>query len=189
MKDDMRLVTFGLGTFHAVMITLVPLLALYLTVVLGEALTGLNTLLGFAIFGALWATSVYCTSRGMRDAGFQLGITPRVVGVLNNAVTWGAWNGVLFFWCLLGAGIVVLLAVALSKGMTQAGGVVVFGVVAFGAGTIFATFIGAFIGCLLAAIDLVLLALAWRVAGIIPTQTEGVLREEPPLQVRLVDGW
>jgi hypothetical protein len=122
MNDDSRLVALALGTFHAVLFTLALVLLLYLTIDLGEALDGLNTLAGLAIFGALWTTSVYCTHRGMHDAGLEPGSAAAAGPVLRSGESWGAWNGVLFFWCLLAAGLVLVAVAAIGHSGEQSSG-------------------------------------------------------------------
>jgi hypothetical protein len=108
------LLAIALGTFHAVSLTLALVLLLYLTLDLGEALDGLCTAAGLAIFAALWATSVYCTHRGMRDAQLRPDEPASAGRVLRNGENWGAWNGVLFFWCLLAAGMVLVIITAIG---------------------------------------------------------------------------
>jgi len=165
MREDGLLLAFALGTFHAVVLTLGLLLPLYLTIDLGEALAELNTAVGLAVFGALWATSVYCTRRAMLDAGLRAGDYAPAANVLRYGTGWGAWNGVLFFWCLLAGGAVALLVVALSESADQVGGVIVFGIIAFGVGTILSSVIGSVLGFLFAVLDIELLWAARALAG------------------------
>ena len=165
MKDDLWLAAFALGTFHAVLVTLTLAASLYLSTDPGELLDGLNTALGLAIFAVLWATSVYCTRRAMRSAGLDPATGAKASAVLGQGVAWGAWNGVLFAWCLLAGGFLVLIALAVPEGVERTMGVVSFGVIAFGFGTIFAAIVGAAIGFMLAALDLTLLAAAQGLAG------------------------
>ena len=164
MDDDSRLLALALGTFHAVLITLTAVVLLYLTVNLGEALAELNTAVGLAVFGALWGTSVYCTHRGITDAGLQPGREAPAANVLRNGATWGAWNGMLFFWCLLAGGLLFLFLTAENGG--QAAGVVVFGTVAFGVGTIASYAVGSFLGLLVAVLDIELLWAGRSLAGV-----------------------
>jgi hypothetical protein len=162
---DLRLMAFGLGTFHTALLVLVVVLPLYLTVDLGRALAELSTVVGIAIFGDLWLVSVYCTHRGLRDAGLRAGSSGSVIKLLNSGVTWGAWNGVLFLWSLLGAGTAVLLVGAFFNGGGAVLGVSVIGVIAVAIGTAFAAPIGAFAGSVFTAIDIGMLAAArWLVA-------------------------
>ena len=165
MTDDRRLLAFGLGTFHAVLLTLLLVLPLYLTTDLGDALAKLNTAVGLAIFGALWATSVYCTHRGMRDAGLQPGEEAPAENVLHNGLTWGAWNGMLFFWCLLTGAFVVLVADVAAESADRVAGVVVFGLIAAGAGTIASAIVGAATGVLFTVLHIEMLWAARSIAG------------------------
>jgi hypothetical protein len=195
MRDDGRLLALALGTFHAVLLTLALVLLLFLTVDLGDALDGLSTPAGLAVFAALWATSVYCAHRGMRDAELRPGEAASAGRVLRNGETWGAWNGMLFFWCLLLAGTLLLLVSALGEGGTAdsssgygsvaadgttvevsfgeeegAGeavvGVLVFSHIAFGIGTIASALAGATFGLVFALLDLQLLRAARWLAGV-----------------------
>ena len=166
MRDDLRIMAFGLGTFHAVVLVLVLLMPLFLFADLGEALEGLSTALGLAIFAALWVSSVYCTHRGLRDAGFHLAEKVSVRNLMSSGSIWGTWNGVLFFWALLAGGSLLLLAEAVTEGETPLVGVLVFSIAGFGVGTVFAAPIGAFVGTVFTAVDLALLSLAKRLAGV-----------------------
>jgi hypothetical protein len=165
MRDDALLLGFGLGTFHAVMLTLGLLLPLYLTTDLGETLAGLSTAIGLAVFAALWGTSVYCTCRGISEAGLRSGQPALFGAVLRSGETWGAWNGVMFFWCLLVGGTVAVFASSLDEGWQAVpitGFVLIFG---FGIGTVVSAFVGAATGTVFASIDFGLLWAARWVAG------------------------
>ena len=165
MREDERLLAFALGTFHVALLTLVLILALFLMTDLGEAHAELNTAVGLTVFGVLWATSVYCTHRGMRDAGLQPCEDAPAANVLSNGLTWGAWNGVLFIWCLLATGFIALLVIAVSEGGDAVADVIVFGVIAFGVGTIVSAVVGAFVGVLFAVLDIELLWTARALVG------------------------
>jgi hypothetical protein len=182
MKDDRLLLAFALGTFHAVLLTLLLVFGAYLLTSIGEAFEDLSTPIGLAVFGVLWASSVYCTSRGLRDSGMRPGKEVSALALLNNAVTWGAWNGVSFLWVLLTVGLLVLLFDAASESADQVAGVIVFGVILFGAGTIFATFIGAFFGVVLTLIDIrLLIAARWMAGDEARTEHEQeAVSERPP---------
>jgi hypothetical protein len=163
MNDDRRLLALALGTFHAVLLTLALVVLLYLTIDLGDALSQLNTALGLGIFAALWVTSVYCTYRGLRGAGLAPGHEPSTVVIVNNGMSWGAWNGMLFYWCLLSVGFVVILIKAiLDDGFDYVFGVFIFGLAAFVAGTVLSATIGAMLGLVFSLLDAGLLALTHR---------------------------
>jgi hypothetical protein len=166
MKDDRYLVALALGTFHAVILALQLVLGLYHTTDLGHLLASLNSTIGLAVFAVLWATSVYCTHRGLQDAGLAPGHTAPADSVLNKGLAWGAWNGMLFFWCILGSGFVVLLAISiLDSGFNFVFGVVIFAMAAFAVGSLLAAGIGAATGILLAALDIQLLRVARSLVG------------------------
>jgi hypothetical protein len=65
-RGGRRLMVWGLATFHAVGFVLVLLPLLYAGGSLGSLLQGLNTVVGFALFGTLWATNWLCTRQALR---------------------------------------------------------------------------------------------------------------------------
>ena len=158
MRDDGLMLAFGFGTFHAVVLTLVLLLPLYLTTDLGEALAELNTAAGLAVFAALWATSVYCTRRALLQAGSERR-DGMPAPLLSNGIVWGGWNGVLFFWCLFVAGVLALLVIRIGEdGLGQVAGILVFGITAWGVGTVLSAIVGGAVGFVFALLDMLLLA-------------------------------
>ncbi len=161
MNDDDRLLALALGTFHAVTITLLLVVIGYLTTDLGHTLASFDTIIGLGVFAALWATSVYCTHRGLREAGLATGQPAPADTVLGKGLTWGAWNGMLFFWTLLDVGFLVLLYRAVAdEGFNYVFAVFIFAIAAFAVGSILAAGIGGAVGILLAAIDFQLLRAA-----------------------------
>ena len=101
MKDDRALLAGALGTFHVVLLTLLIVVGLYQTIDLGKALADLSTAAGLGIFVVLWAISVYCTNRALRDAGVEPGASMRTGSIVRTGIGWGFWNGMIFFWFLL----------------------------------------------------------------------------------------
>jgi hypothetical protein len=157
-----RFVTFTFGTFHTVIFIVSAVLVLHLSGALVGLLTGLNTLTGLALFGALWATTTWSTGRAIRGIG-ALVLAPRTpIGpVVTRAARSGALNGVVF----LAAAAVILALSALLTGQGDSIGVFILGgffVVLFG--ILAGATIGATIGVLFAALDLVHL---WAVGRLI----------------------
>jgi hypothetical protein len=166
VRGDAKLLAFGLGTFHAVILTLTLVLSLYLAADLGEALDSLNTGIGLAVFGALWATSVYCTDRAHRDAGLKLGRALSVAGILRNGEIWGAWNGVLFFWCLLVGGTVAVFISEVDDGLVAKPRALFVAIFGFGVGTVVSAIFGAAVGFVIATVDMTLQWAGRSVAGV-----------------------
>jgi hypothetical protein len=157
-----RFVTFAFGTFHTVIFIVPAVLVLHLTGALVGLLTGLNTLTGLALFGALWATTTWSTGRAIRGVGGPVLATRTPIGaVVTRAARSGALNGVLF----LAATAIILALSALLTGQGDSIGVFILGgffVVLVG--ILVGAMIGAILGVLFAAIDLVHL---WAVGRLV----------------------
>jgi hypothetical protein len=161
-----RFVTFTFGTFHTVIFIVSAVLVLHLSGALSGLLTGLNTLTGLALFAALWATTTWSTGRAFRGVGGQVLATRTPIGsVVRRAARSGALNGVLF----LAAAAVILALSALLTGQGDSIGVFILGgffVVLVG--ILAGATIGAILGVLFAAIDLVHL---WAVGRLLRAAT------------------
>jgi hypothetical protein len=161
--DSERFVTFAFGTFHTVIFIVTAVLVLHLSGALVGLLTGLNTLTGLALFAALWATTTWSTGRAIRGVGGPVLATRTPIGaVVTRAARSGALNGVLF----LAAAAVILALSTLLAGQGDSIGVFIFGgffVVLVG--TLAGATIGAILGVLFAAIDLVHLWAVGRLVG------------------------
>jgi hypothetical protein len=168
-------VVWGLATFHTVAFVLLLLVLLYAGGSLGSLLQGLNTELGFGLFGALWATNWLCTRRALRGLGALRPVAEgwpkglrrlRWLGsVSGQGVVWGGVNGVLFLLCLLGVAIASFVVSLPFAGLDAARGVPAavagFGIfLAFGA--VAAFIVGACVGAVFSVVDGALLALADR---------------------------
>src|ERR1700737_1600381 len=157
-----RFLTFAFGTFHTVIFIVTAVLVLHLSGALVGLLTGLNTLTGLALFAALWATTTWSTGRAIRGVGGPILATRTPIGaVVSRAARSGALNGVLF----IATAAVILAMSALLTGQGDSSGVFVLGgffvvLVAILAGST----IGAILGVLFAAIDLVHL---WAVGRLV----------------------
>src|ERR1700737_3771773 len=151
--DSERFVTFAFGTFHTVIFIVTAVLVLHLSGALVGLLTGLNTLTGLALFAALWATTIWSTGRAIRGVGGPVLATRTPIGaVVTRAARSGALNGVVF----LAAAAVILALSALLTGQGDSIGIFILGgffVVLVG--ILAGATIGAILGVLFAAIDLV----------------------------------
>jgi hypothetical protein len=142
---------------------------------LGSLLQGLNTELGFVLFGALWATNWFCTRRALRGLG---GLRPDAEGrpkglrrlrwlgsVLAQGFVWGGVSGVLFLLCLLGVAIVSFVVSLPFAGLDAAraapAAVAGFGIF-LAVGAVAAFIVGACVGAVFSVVDGALLALAER---------------------------
>ena len=104
--------TWSLGSFHAAVLTLLLVLLGFRGGGLGDALGGLNTAVGLAIFALLWAISWWATARATRGL-------PSIDSALESGaahIFWRAWGagglaGLVF---LLSLAVVALLANALD---------------------------------------------------------------------------
>ncbi len=147
---------WSLATFHASGFVLAIVFFLYSRDALGLALGGLNTLLGLALFVALWATTYLTTCRAL-DGLDLLSEDDRVL-FARRAFRWGAANGMAFLGVL---GVVLIAsAVFVSPGVLLP--VLFVAPVAL----IVSAAVGAVVGTLFSAIDLALLALARALAEI-----------------------
>jgi hypothetical protein len=150
-----RLVVWSLATFHTAFLLVLGVAALHLAGVVGDALAGLGTWAGIALYLVLWATTWWTTRRwlGALD-GDPFAGRADVDGALWPAAIWGGVDGVLFF--------LVLLAVLGAQAFARAGvDVLSFLAVAAVVGGLLAFAVGSVAGLLLGSFDL----LALRVAG------------------------
>lgn len=157
---DNRLTAFALGTFHTATFLVTAVLVLHLTGALVGLLTSLNTLTGLALFAALWATTTWSTSRAAAPSSLtNLSLNAPIGALVLRALRAGALNGTLF----LASAAVILAVSAVLTGNGQSILVFIFGGLVFvTVGTLAAAIIGATIGVLFAAIDLVLIWLTRR---------------------------
>lgn len=166
-----------LASFHATLFVAVPVALLHAVGALGDLLGGLGTLPGLVLFlwlwGATWATnrrwlasSDPLAAASGRDGGDEASAGPggadgargddsdddsdsaQPGSVLVGAFKWGGVTGLLFFY-----GLMVGIAVAVSEPVAVA--------VLFAAGTVLSPVVGALVGVVLAAFDLVLARVAW----------------------------
>lgn len=161
--DDRSLLAWALGTFHTVLLVLVLLIALHNGGGLGGAVDGLNTLLGFVIFGALWLTAWWSTRRVLRAVVSAGRLRVSTWRLLQLGALWGGFSGVLFLLSL----VVIIATVSIPAIVTALGdadvsdipvGVTI--VLVYGPfGTVVAFVLGAVVGIALALIDRGLLAM------------------------------
>ena len=103
-----RLLEWAFTTFHTAAFILGLVGFLYSRHLLGSLLGSLNTLVGFALFGFLWAATGWSTRRAIRAAipGWEQGGVlceqPVKIGTaVFEGTGWGAANGFIFFCGLL----------------------------------------------------------------------------------------
>ncbi|HEX6305125.1 MAG TPA: hypothetical protein VFZ76_13105 [Anaerolineales bacterium] len=169
-----RALTFGLATFHTVIFIIIVVLFLYSQGTLGALLEGLNTLAGYVIFGALWATTWWTTRKalrgylkGLNHDGKENWIAEMMEGeleldqVIANGVIWGGVNGFLFLIALaliLLIYILVLTLAALLSGSTNPEAsvtLILFALIGSPVGAI----VGGVVGFILALVDGAILGL------------------------------
>ena len=151
--DNGRLITISLGTFHAVVSLVAAVLVLHVTNALVGVLTSLNTVTGLVLFAALWATTTWSTRRVLRDVGeLRVSLSGPIGAVVVRALRSGALNGILFLACAA----VILALSALATGQGETITIFVVGGLFFvPVGLLAAATIGAILGLVFAAIDLV----------------------------------
>ncbi len=155
----MSMTSWILGTFHTAVVGLTLLFLAYPGGSLGTTLGSLNTITGLALFVALWAITVFSTSRAIKGFDLASGAT---AGYHRRAIRWGALNGMLFLWSL--AGLLALQQLITAPGTLPVQSLLLGAGFVAGVGSLFALTIGAVVGLALASIDLAGLALARRIA-------------------------
>lgn len=151
--DDPLVVT-TLATFHVGLLVAALVAGLYLVGPLGELLAGLRTSLGLGLYLALWATTWWTNRRWFGTVADPDGDAPASV-VVGSAGKWGGVNGVAFFWTVFA--VTFLPLAVLERDVVPALFVLVVG-------SLLALGIGAILGALFAALDLVLFGVADRLA-------------------------
>lgn len=144
-----------LGTFHTAAVGLALLVLAYPGGGLGVALASLSTITGLALFIALWAITVFATSRAIR--GLDL-VGGAAAGYHRRALRWGALNGLLFLWSL--AALLALQQLITAPGTLQPQSLLLGAGFVGGLGSLLALAVGAVVGLVLASIDQAGLALA-----------------------------
>jgi hypothetical protein len=189
MEDPARyLMVWSMGSFHAVLLTLVLVLFSYGGGALAGQLGGLGSLAGAMVFLALWGLGVWTAGRALQ--GFNLaprrpadGDSVFVVGIL-----WGGTYGALFFLALaatfIGGRLVYLLPGLASEAtrgqdrlidlLRDAPGVLAFVAI----GGLVAYVVGLVIGTAFGLLDLSLWAIARRLA-------DGAIDVDRPAEPRL----
>lgn len=152
-KQD-PLIGWGLSAFHAATLVVVLVTLLYLWVPIGELLGGLQTVVGLALYLALWATTWWTNRRWLRETRLMVDSTsPNRSSFIRTSFRWGGVTGLGFFIAL------VILALAPQTVPNS-----LFPVLIVLIGVIVAFAIGGIIGCIFAFTDLALLKIAERIA-------------------------
>ena len=163
--DDDPLVARSLATLHTALLVALLVTGLYLAGPLGDLLSGLDTLVGLALYGCLWASTWWTTRRWLAEIDEDADL-PAAVGT---GVKWGGVDGVLFFWAIFAIAIVPTLGFRV--------GAIPFFLLALGVGSLFALGIGGFVGCIFALLDVAVFRVAGRVAGRVGGGTASDLTE------------
>jgi hypothetical protein len=153
IRERNQLVVFALGTFHAASLIVALVLVLYTAGGLASLLSGLSTIAGLALFGALWLTTVWSTHRTLRGAFTVAPWTSVPLGVMIPRAAWrGGVNGVAFLACL---GLILAVSSAFSGDVGAVGlGALIFATV----GAAFAFVLGLVLGFVFACVDLALVS-------------------------------
>lgn len=154
-REGELLVVFALGTFHAAALIAALVLVLYASGGLASLLSGLSTIAGLALFGALWLTTLWTTNRTLRGAFRVAPWTSVPLGVMIPRAAWrGGVNGVLFLGCV---GVILIISSAFNGDVGFIGpGTLILATV----GAAVAFVIGLVVGLLFAAVDLALVTAA-----------------------------
>lgn len=146
--EDDPLLAWGLASFHAAALLVVPLWLAHLVapVAVGDLLGGLDTRVGLGLYLVLWGTTWYSNRRYLAAGAFE---TP--TRTLKTGATWGAVTGL----PLLGG---VVLAVFFATNPAFAALLLV-------AGGVVAPLVGGVVGVVFAGVDIVLVRVAGRLAS------------------------
>lgn len=155
------LLAFVFATFHTALFTLVPVTLLHWTGALGDLLGGLSTTVGLALYALLWATTWWTNRRLLAATPFTRGAA---WPVLKASVKWGGVTGSLFFVELVGVA-VLQAAVVGQLGPPELESVLFLAFFATLA-TLVAFVVGALVGVVQAALDLLAL---WIVTDVLST--------------------
>ncbi|WP_276300648.1 hypothetical protein [Halorussus lipolyticus] len=159
---DDSLVVWALASFHTAGLVALLVVALYLAGPLGDLLSGLDTVVGLALYLGLWAATWWTNRRAFRaiaDAGDDAESVSASV-VVGTGGKWAGVDGVLFLWMLL------LAAVFPPSSVTLAG--VAYFLAFGGIASLLAFVVGAIVGSLFALLDLALFRAA---GGLVPKLT------------------
>lgn len=150
MADDPPLLGWCLAGYHVALLVSLLLTGLFLAGAVGDLLAGLDTTVGLALYGYLWAVTWWTNRRWLASAGLVGGRRPDPRVVFAGAMKWGGATGVLF----LAAPLVVAAAFLVAEGGPE---VTPFVVLVALVGTLLAAATGAVVGGLFAAFDVLLL--------------------------------
>lgn len=174
------LLVWGLATFHAAFFVLVAVYLFYLSGQLGDALSGLNTFIGFGIFFLLWLTTWWTAQSLVRSlAGRRSSGIRDMAAVLGYGAGWGAANGALFLLGLLPVGLIVIIADFVGAGKPeQLASIIIVGPVFTIFATAVAAVVGLVVGLLFGVIDAVALLAARGLAPVVPAEPDARVEHE-----------
>ena len=148
------LLWWSLAAFHAATLVALLVAVMYATGRAGDLLAGLDTSVGVAAYGYLWAVTWWTNRRWLAaDGAGIVGGRPEPRATLLGAVRWGGVTGVLAFLPVA----VVGLALLVGAGGVDALPFVLLGIAS---GTVLAVGVGGIVGGGLGALDLLLLRAA-----------------------------
>lgn len=146
-----RLAAWCLASFNVALLTVVGVLAIHAFADLGPLLAGLDTLTGLALYVALWGLALWTNGRALEGVE-PGGERPPSRTMLPRALVWGGATGACFLWAIVA--LVYLPDVSAPRQVLDA----VLGLVGvLLIASAFAVVVGALIGLVLGALDLVLL--------------------------------
>lgn len=149
-EEPSALLAWSLAGFHVALLVALLVAGLYLGGAAGDLLAGLDTVVGLALYGYLWAVTWWTNRRWIATTGLVTTGRPTPGAVLGSAIQWGGATGLLF--------LVVPLAVVVGFLVVTGGlGALPFALLVVVIGGLLAAAIGAVVGGLLAGLDLVLL--------------------------------
>lgn len=156
-----RQTVWCLGSCNVALLTVVGVLSLHAFADLGDLLDALDTGTGLALSLALWALTLWSNDRALAGV-WKCGDAPRpgLRTLAIRALVWGAATGVGFLWTLV---LLVYLPDAPGLAVVLREGPELVGIVLFG--SIFAALVGAVLGLLVGALDLLLLRTARAIGG------------------------
>lgn len=153
--DPDPLLGWCLAAYHTALFTLVPVVGLHWTGALGDLLGGLSTTVGLALYLLLWATTWWTNRRLLATTPFERSAWREI---LTGGAKWGGVTGSCF---LLELVVVAVAQVAVDGGFGVPDVASVLPLLLFLAlGVAIAFVVGAVVGVVQAALDLVALGVA-----------------------------
>lgn len=163
-----RLLAWALAAFHNGFFFAATFALLYRSGRLADLLGSLNTLLGIAVFAALWALTWWTTRRALAGVDWLALERPRqLLPIAGRGLLWGGVNGLLFFLAaLLVGGVSALVLASLQPSNASEALTILPGLIFVGAaGSIVSFGLGAAVGLALGLTDLVIVLMAQAITS------------------------